>query len=155
MMLTIRPGSPAFDEACGNWAERQPQHPPASTRPASRRPSSPVRELISCRLRKPADVILAGTGTQRAAPIPGRTTVPVFRELVIADDAGTVGAAGTAVAATGSDFEYGMSGKWLELLKQIAPAVTRAAVLRDPTIASGIAASSPPCKLSHHRSRWI
>ncbi|MGC1640908.1 MAG: ABC transporter substrate-binding protein [Pseudolabrys sp.] len=35
-------------------------------------------------------------------------------------------------------FEYGMSGKWLELLKQIAPGVTRAAVLRDPTIASWI-----------------
>ena len=35
-------------------------------------------------------------------------------------------------------FEYGLSGKWLELLKQIAPGVTRAAVLRDPTIASGI-----------------
>ena len=34
-------------------------------------------------------------------------------------------------------FEYGMSGKWLELLKQIAPGVTRAAVLRDPTIAFG------------------
>ena len=33
--------------------------------------------------------------------------------------------------------EYGTSGKWLELLKQIAPHVTRAAVLRDPTIASG------------------
>jgi putative ABC transport system substrate-binding protein len=31
-----------------------------------------------------------------------------------------------------------MSGKWLELLKAIAPSVTRAAVLRDPTIASGI-----------------
>jgi putative ABC transport system substrate-binding protein len=31
-----------------------------------------------------------------------------------------------------------MSGKWLELLKQLSPAVTRAAVLRDPTIASGI-----------------
>ena len=31
-----------------------------------------------------------------------------------------------------------MSGKWLELLKQIAPNVTRAAVLRDPAIASGI-----------------
>ena len=29
-------------------------------------------------------------------------------------------------------FEYGMSGKWLELLKEIAPEVTRAAVLRDP-----------------------
>ena len=31
-------------------------------------------------------------------------------------------------------FEYGMSGKWLELLKEIAPRVTRAAVLRDPTM---------------------
>jgi putative tryptophan/tyrosine transport system substrate-binding protein len=34
--------------------------------------------------------------------------------------------------------EYGISGKWLELLKQIAPDVTRAAVLRDPAIAAGI-----------------
>ena len=34
-------------------------------------------------------------------------------------------------------FEYGMSAKWLELLKEIAPRVTRAAVLRDPAIASG------------------
>jgi putative ABC transport system substrate-binding protein len=34
-------------------------------------------------------------------------------------------------------FEYGMSVKWLELLKQIAPWVTRAAVLRDAGIASG------------------
>ena len=34
--------------------------------------------------------------------------------------------------ATGfSEFEYGISAKWLELLKQIAPSVTRAAVLRD------------------------
>ncbi len=31
-----------------------------------------------------------------------------------------------------------MSAKWLELLKEIAPGVTRAAVLRDPAIASGI-----------------
>jgi putative ABC transport system substrate-binding protein len=35
-------------------------------------------------------------------------------------------------------FEYNMSGKWLELLNAIAPDVRRAAVLRDPTIASGI-----------------
>ena len=35
-------------------------------------------------------------------------------------------------------FEYGMSGKWLELLKQIAPAVTRAAVLRDPSMTAGV-----------------
>ena|SRR5262245_263587 len=31
-------------------------------------------------------------------------------------------------------FEYGLSGKWLELLKQITPSVMRAAVLRDPAI---------------------
>jgi putative ABC transport system substrate-binding protein len=38
-----------------------------------------------------------------------------------------------------TQFEYGLSGKWLELLKQIAPRVTRAAVLRDPAIGAGIA----------------
>ena len=40
--------------------------------------------------------------------------------------------------ATGfMNFEYSISGKWLELLKEIAPDVTRIAVLRDPAIASG------------------
>ncbi len=34
-------------------------------------------------------------------------------------------------------FEYNLSGKWLELLKEIAPGVTRAAVLRDPTVITG------------------
>ena len=35
-------------------------------------------------------------------------------------------------------FEYGLSGKWLELLKQIAPSLTRVAILRDPATAAGI-----------------
>jgi putative tryptophan/tyrosine transport system substrate-binding protein len=35
-------------------------------------------------------------------------------------------------------FEYSLSGKWLELLKAIAPGVTRAAVLRDPVITAGV-----------------
>ena len=35
-------------------------------------------------------------------------------------------------------FEYGFSGKWLELLKQIAPQVTRAAVIRDPALSFAI-----------------
>ena len=34
-------------------------------------------------------------------------------------------------------FEYGISGKWVELLKEVAPGVKRAAVLRDPAIAAG------------------
>ncbi|MGC2715286.1 MAG: ABC transporter substrate-binding protein [Pseudolabrys sp.] len=37
-----------------------------------------------------------------------------------------------------SNFEYNMSGKWAELLKQAAPRITRALVLRDPTSAAGI-----------------
>ena len=41
--------------------------------------------------------------------------------------------------ATGfMSFEYDLSGKWLELLKQIVPSVTRAAVLRDPGVTAGI-----------------
>ena len=36
-------------------------------------------------------------------------------------------------------FEFGLSGKWLELLKQVAPDVTGAAVLRDPDVGSGTA----------------
>jgi ABC-type uncharacterized transport system substrate-binding protein len=41
--------------------------------------------------------------------------------------------------ATGfTNFEYTTTGKWMELLKQISPRVTRVAVLRDPTSAAGI-----------------
>jgi ABC-type uncharacterized transport system substrate-binding protein len=35
-------------------------------------------------------------------------------------------------------FEYALAGKWLELLKEVAPRVTRAAVLREPVVAAGI-----------------
>jgi putative ABC transport system substrate-binding protein len=38
--------------------------------------------------------------------------------------------------------EFGLSGKWLELLKQVAPHVTRVAVLRDPATPAGIGALS-------------
>jgi len=41
--------------------------------------------------------------------------------------------------ATGfMQFEYGLSGKWLELLKEIAPSLTRVIVLWDPAITAGI-----------------
>jgi putative ABC transport system substrate-binding protein len=88
------------------------------------------------------DVILAGTGTATVAPLLQATrTVPIVFALVI-DPVGAGFVASLARPggnATGfTIFEYGMSGKWLELLKEIAPRVTRAAVLRDPAIASGI-----------------
>ena len=37
-----------------------------------------------------------------------------------------------------SSFDYSLSGKWLELLKEIAPNLKRIAVLRDPALAAGI-----------------
>jgi putative ABC transport system substrate-binding protein len=88
------------------------------------------------------DVILSATGTATVAPLLQATrTVPIVFVLVI-DPVGAGFVASLAQPggnATGFTlFEYGMSGKWLELLKEIAPGVTRAAVLRDSGIASGI-----------------
>src|SRR5882672_5458323 len=88
------------------------------------------------------DVILSGTGTLTVAPLLQATrTVPIVFVVVI-DPVGAGFVASLARPggnATGfTIFEYGMSGKWLELLKEIAPGLTRAAVLRDPAIASGI-----------------
>jgi putative tryptophan/tyrosine transport system substrate-binding protein len=88
------------------------------------------------------DVLVAATGTATLAPLLQATrTVPIVFVVVI-DPVGAGFVASLARPggnATGfTIFEYGMSGKWLELLKEIAPRVTRAAVVRDPTIASGI-----------------
>jgi putative tryptophan/tyrosine transport system substrate-binding protein len=88
------------------------------------------------------DVILAGSGTTTVAPLLQATrTVPIVFVVVI----DPVGAGFVAnLARPGGNatgflmFEYGLSGKWLEVLKQIAPGVKRVAILRDPTIASGI-----------------
>src|SRR6266849_3806083 len=88
------------------------------------------------------DVLVAGTGTATVAPLLQATrTVPIVFALVIDPvGAGFVDSlARPGGNATGfTFFEYGTSGKWLELLKEIAPRVTRAAVLRDPAVASGI-----------------
>ena len=70
-----------------------------------------------------------------------RTVVPiVFVSIIDPVGAGFVESlARPGRNVTGfSLFEYGLSGKWLELLKEIAPSVTRAAVLRDAAIASGV-----------------
>jgi putative ABC transport system substrate-binding protein len=88
------------------------------------------------------DVLVAATGTATTAPLLQATrTVPIVFVIVI-DPVGAGFVASLARPggnATGfTMFEYGLSGKWLELLKQVAPGVVRAAVLRDPAIASGI-----------------
>src|SRR5262245_9156167 len=88
------------------------------------------------------DVLVAATGTPTVAVLLQATrSVPIVFVVVI-DPVGAGFVASLARPggnATGfTMLEYGQSGKWLELLKEIAPRITRAAVLRDPAIASGI-----------------
>jgi ABC-type uncharacterized transport system substrate-binding protein len=81
------------------------------------------------------DVILA-TGDSTVPPLLQATrTVPIVFP-VASDPVGggyVDGLARPGGNATGfMIFEYGMAGKWMELLKEIAPNLTRVAVLRDP-----------------------
>ena len=87
------------------------------------------------------DIILASGGQATERLLQVTRTVPIVFVLV-PDPVGSGFVARLSRPggnATGFvQFEYSLSGKWLELLKQIAPGVTRVAVLRDPTITAGI-----------------
>jgi putative ABC transport system substrate-binding protein len=86
------------------------------------------------------DVILT-TGAAGVGPLLQATrTVPVV--FVLVPDPVGAGFVDSLARPGGNatgfvQFEYGISGKWLELLKEIAPGVARVAVLRDPAIAGG------------------
>jgi putative ABC transport system substrate-binding protein len=87
------------------------------------------------------DIILASAAAAMVAVQQASRTVPiVFVNIIDPVGAGYVSSlARPGGNATGfTPFEYGLSGKWLELLKQIVPGVMRAAVLRDPAVGSGI-----------------
>jgi len=86
------------------------------------------------------DVILAVGGSVVGTLLQATRTVPIVFTLT-PDPVGAGFVASLARPggnATGfTSFEYGMSGKWLELLKEIAPRVTSAALLRDPATPQG------------------
>jgi putative ABC transport system substrate-binding protein len=88
------------------------------------------------------DLILASGGVTMQALLQVTRTVPIiFLQVLDPVGAGYVRSlARPGGNVTGfTNFEYGMSGKWLELVKQIMPEMTRAAVLRDPAATSGTA----------------
>src|SRR5476651_2797425 len=86
------------------------------------------------------DVILA-FGTSTVGPMLQATrTVPIV--FPVAGDPVGAGFVDSLARPGGNatgflSFEYSLSGKWLELVKEIAPNVTRVAILRDSTIPSG------------------
>jgi len=87
------------------------------------------------------DVILASGSASVAGLLQTTRTVPiVFVNVIDPVGAGYV----ARLARPGGNvtgftaFEYSLSGKWLELFKEIAPNLTRIAILRNPAIASGI-----------------
>src|SRR5206468_12751209 len=87
------------------------------------------------------DVVLAAGGTLVAAVQRASQSVPiVFVNATDPVGSGFVDSlsrpGGNATGFT--QFEYGISAKWLELLKEISPRLTRVAVLRDSTGAAGV-----------------
>jgi len=86
------------------------------------------------------EVILAN-GSAAVAPLLQATRAVPIVFVVVPDPVGAgfvESLARPGGNATGfTPFEYGIGVKWLELLKQIAPRVTRAAVLRDASLTSG------------------
>jgi len=87
------------------------------------------------------DVILAIGGAHIGPLLQASRTVPMVF-VIVPDPVGSGFVRSLARPrgnATGFiQFEYGLSVKWLELLKEIAPSVTRAVVLWDPSIPAGI-----------------
>ena len=87
------------------------------------------------------DVILASGSASVEAALQTTRTVPiVFANVIDPVGAGYV----ARLARPGGNvtgftaFEYSLSGKWLELFKEIAPNLTRIAILRNPALAAGI-----------------
>ncbi len=86
------------------------------------------------------DVILAHGASTVGPLLQATRTVPIV--FPVAGDPVAAGLVDSLARPGGNAtgfmiFEYSLSGKWLELLKQIAPGVTRAAVFRDPTQGGG------------------
>jgi len=99
-----------------------------------------VRRYAAELLALAPDVILANGNAGVAPLLQASRTVPIVFAIVpdpvgagFVDSLARPGGNATGFIA----YEYSLGAKWLELLKQIAPDITRVAVLRDPALASG------------------
>ena len=157
-LRTIRHGRPASGRSCrgwGNWAGASAatcRSTPAGAQADAAEICRHAAELVALA----PDVILAGGSSTIGPLLQATRTVPIVFTIVIDPvGAGYVNSlARPGGNATGfMNFEYSISGKWLELLKQIAPGVTRVAVLRDA--AQGFATSQfAVIQARRRRSGW-
>jgi putative tryptophan/tyrosine transport system substrate-binding protein len=136
----VRSRLTAFQQALGGlgWTDGRNMH--IETRFAAGNAADTRKYAAELAALTP-DVILAVGSVGLAPMLQATQTVPIVFVLV-PDPVGSGfvhSLSRPGGNATGfMDFEYNLCGKWPELLKEIAPGVTRAAVLRDPAIVVGI-----------------
>ena len=130
----------AFVEALQHLGWTDGRNVQIETRWAGSRGSDYRRHATDLAALAPEVIVAVGTGSIEAL-LHATHTVPIVFG-VVADPVGAgfiESMARPGGNATGFVvFEYTLSGKWLDLLKEIAPSVTRAAVLRDPELTAGI-----------------
>ena len=136
----IRLGS-AFLQAFGQSGWTIGRNVQVDTRWATANTDSVRRHATELAALAPDVIVSPGASTVGPLLQVTRTIPIVF--AIVADPVGAGFVASLARPggnATGfTSFEYGTSGKWLELLKEIAPGMTRVAVLRDAATPSGVA----------------
>ena len=134
---SLRGGTAAGTAAIG--LDRGSQ--PADRRALGRGYAAAIRKAATELAALAPDVIVAGGSAGAAAILQATRTVPIVF-VIVPDPVGSGFVESLAQPggnATGfMMFEYGLSAKWLELLKEIALGVTRAGVLRDPALTAGI-----------------
>jgi putative tryptophan/tyrosine transport system substrate-binding protein len=100
-----------------------------------------IRKRVEGLLAGRPDVVVTTGGTTTGPVLQATSSVPVvFMAAVDPVGAGFVESlAHPGGNATGyAQFDYSLSGKWLEILKQVVPAVTRAGIIRDAAVTAGI-----------------
>ena len=135
-----RRGVEAFAQVLHQWASTEGRQVVIDTRWGKNDPSEIRRHSEQLVALAPDVIVTSGDAT--VAPLLQSTrTVPiVFNNVTDPVGAGFV----ESLAQPGGNvtgflrFEYTLAGKWLELLKEVTPQTTRAAVLRDPAFAGGI-----------------
>jgi putative ABC transport system substrate-binding protein len=147
VLMPFAIGSPQYQERVGAFLERftelgwtDGRNVKIEYRAITGSPDE-IRKYATELVALAPNAILA-TGVSTVGPLQQVTSVVPIVFAVVPDPVGA-GIVDSLARPGGNvtgftTFEYGLSGKWLELLKEVAPRVTRAAILRNAAISAGI-----------------